>query len=272
MVLTLRSNKKAIKSDRKLKPSVFRKVRDFGKAQCNKLQELIPSFKFINQTPKTVARFIKNTKITLNYGTNLNPEPVDIALYLFFMPLFSPMTSKFHLSILDEHGGHTEDIEKRCDLIMSKKHNQIKTLLTMDGHGRIIGRMISKFENICVYELDRGCHKWHSKFFPKDISFFGNIFDAIDTHIENKTIESVLIYLNFCGIGEQSEAVLQCITKIQTYDETNGTHCIDNLIISFSRCRAGIRIANNLVNELKQWRFEEKTKRQDFVTMSRNIQ
>jgi hypothetical protein len=268
MVLTLRSNKKAIKGNRKMKFSVFRKVKDFGKAQYSKLEELKSSFALC-KTAKEIAKFIKDVKITLNYGTNLNPEPVDIALFLFFMPSFSPITSKFDLSILDYYGGHTYDIEKRCDLILSKKNDKIKTLLTMDGHGRIVGRMVSIFENIRVYEIDRGCHKWHSKFFPKGTSYFGNIFDAIDKHIENETIESVLIYINFCGIGEQSNTVLQCISKIQTYDETNGTHCIDNLIISFSRCRAGVRNAKNLVNELKQWGFEEKTQRQDFVTMSR---
>ena len=116
------------------------------------------------------------------------------------------------------------DQETRAKIILSymERHN-IKNLITMDGHGRFVGMIMSKLVEklhykhknkqkvkeelqkykVYLIDIDEHVTLWHKAFLP---SYFvntlptGSVFDLSDDLINNS-----MVYLNFCGIGDQME-------------------------------------------------------------------
>jgi hypothetical protein len=184
------------------------------------------------------------------------------------LPAWLPMMDKIVKS-------HSNDLDRRCEIIKTiiNRNTNIKFIITMDGHGRLVGRLLNACPNvrILVYDIEAEAHEWHEMVFPTDrtISYNKNVFDAIYEAIETGLIEYTVIYLNFCGIGQQTDAVLKCMEAIRAYDNQHDTQCIKQFVVSFSNCRK-THLSDNLKQKIQEMypAFILQTLRKDFITMS----
>lgn len=109
--------------------------------------------------------------------------------------------------------GHEEDLDERASIIAKrcKNNTAIKSIHTMDGHGRFITRLIKKlidekiFEerpdfNILVYDLDFETDLWHKITMPLGTGKKGNILVELNKAIDDKSINEKIFYLNFSGL------------------------------------------------------------------------
>jgi hypothetical protein len=205
----------------------------------------------------------------VNYSSGgLTVTPVDSPVFCALLPNVLTLSEK--LPYLDEIGRHTDDIEERSDYIIDlvRRNTHIDTIMTMDGHGRLYERLLRQLKNrvdINVYDICEDSHAWHIEHFESGSSYFEDIFDAIDREYDVNTIQSKLIYLNFCGIGGQSETIIGCIHKIKRKIP------LDQIIVSFSTARAGMKNTRNLYNYLVSLDFKMLTNRTGFVTMVYSI-
>ena len=91
------------------------------------------------------------------------------------------------------------DYERRARYISSISRGA-SFILLMDGHGRMVYRLLELCPNshIVVVDQDSVVNQWHEAFFPRErvSSIQGDIFDIIPRY----PVDSV-IYLNFCGIS-----------------------------------------------------------------------
>lgn len=205
----------------------------------------LPSFNFL---PFEIRNKIKNSNnyyfkkrafidfiLNYNHGENKFKPSLKQIFYLkkyneYFQNMSDNMDPKdwlkLNLNLL--YSPFTEwvknDQENRVNIILSymDKHN-IKNLITMDGHGRFTGMIMSKileklkhkYKNnekikeelskykIYLIDIDENVTLWHKAYLP---SYFvntlptGSVFDLSDDLINNS-----MVYLNFCGIGDQME-------------------------------------------------------------------
>jgi len=108
--------------------------------------------------------------------------------------------------------GHEKDLDERAELIATRCLNDItiKSIHTMDGHGRFITRLIKKlidnniFDrpnfNIFVYDLDDETDMWHKITMPLGTAIKGNILTELENSINDDTINEKLFYVNFSGL------------------------------------------------------------------------
>ena len=125
------------------------------------------------------------------------------------------------------------DQETRAKIILSymERHN-IKNLITMDGHGRFVGMIMfklvqklqRKYKNkekvkeelqkykVYLIDIDENVTLWHKAYLP---SYFvntlptGSVFD-----LSNDLIDNSMIYLNFCGVGNQMKNLKRFVLKM----------------------------------------------------------
>jgi hypothetical protein len=110
--------------------------------------------------------------------------------------------------------GHEDDLDKRA-LIIAKRcidNKAIKSIHTMDGHGRFITRLIKKLIdgnifkerpdfNILVYDLDFETDLWHKITMPLGTGKEGNILVELNKAIDDKSIDEKIFYINFSGLA-----------------------------------------------------------------------
>jgi hypothetical protein len=114
----------------------------------------------------------------------------------------------------DDYTKKEKDYNQRAESIVGKwkKSNFRKTLVLMDGHGRILLRImkelrkLGKVENfeIIVTDLEASVDAWHNEFCPR--KFVRGVQKDIFEFVNNPTY---LTYLNFCGISE-------CLSMLET--------------------------------------------------------
>lgn len=179
------------------------------------------------------------------------------------------------------------DLNVRADIIFDKYKSFMsngetcKEIVLLDGHGRMLRRIltciinrISNLKNehsdttidklqIKIYEVNIANHLWHEYIFPqvgKSITFYSNVMtdDVRNDVIQNNGI----IYLNFSGIGNQEEMIIDFIRKFKTDKEKR------SIVVSFCVSRAAHKYLHTLVpfleNEMGMVR--PLNKRDDFVT------
>lgn len=126
------------------------------------------------------------------------------------------------------------DQETRASIIFSymERHN-IKNLITMDGHGRFTGMIMSKiyeklkrkYKNkkeiikeelskykIYLIDIDENVTLWHKAYLPSNFVNTlptGSVFDLSDD-----LINSSMVYLNFCGVGNQMKNLKRFVLKM----------------------------------------------------------
>jgi len=109
--------------------------------------------------------------------------------------------------------GHEEDLDERALIITDRciNNTNIKSIHTMDGHGRFITRLIKKlvdekiFEkrpefNIFVYDLDDETDLWHKITMPLGTAKKMDILAEINQAIDDESIDEKLFYVNFSGL------------------------------------------------------------------------
>jgi hypothetical protein len=116
-------------------------------------------------------------------------------------------------------------------LVAEMMRRGIKKLRTMDGHGRMLtcfllalqerGEDVDTYE-IEVYEINPNAHTWHEHFFPQ------NVIAVDDDILESVPPADTMLYLNFCGIGEQIDDVKEHLSQIFA------VHPDSKVMISFS--------------------------------------
>ena len=221
----------------------------------NNYRRRLPSLNFL---PEEIRKEIKNSCnqfykkkkfldfiLNYNHGENkFKPTPKQI-LYLEKYKEYFPNISndmdpknwlKLNLNLLFNPFSEwvKNDQETRAKIILSymERHN-IKNLITMDGHGRFVGMIMSKLveklhykyknkqkvkEELLKYkvyliDIDEHVTLWHKAFLP---SYFvntlptGSVFDLSDDLINNS-----MVYLNFCGIGDQMENLKRFVFSLQ---------------------------------------------------------
>ncbi len=130
--------------------------------------------------------------------------------------------------------GVKNDQETRASIILSymDKH-KIKNLITMDGHGRFTGMIMSKileklkhkYKNkkekikeelskykIYLIDIDENVTLWHKAYLPSNFVNTlptGSVFDLSDD-----LINSSMVYLNFCGVGNQMKNLKRFVLKM----------------------------------------------------------
>jgi hypothetical protein len=162
--------------------------------------------------------------------------------------------------------GRTSDLSKRStevfstwcniynDTRMANKYNT--KLVIMDGHGRIVAKLLNKISKtkspqdfiIKVVDVDPIVTEWHKLFFPAQnvVSCTGNILEY--------STEDNLVYMNFCGLGNQKVKVMNKCTS-----------SLSNFFLSFSTARNAKKNIE-LLDLLKDRKMIGNTKRQDFVS------
>lgn len=181
--------------------------------------------------------WFREMKYHLSHGTR-------IERYTFFRNFFQ------HCIDIDIMGSnHDEDLDLRSIVVANKIiqnfiiGQQCDRIVTMDGHGRLIKRIITRLldfgstltdlqesyalflqnVHIQVCEKDIGNQIWHSNVFPVDVDsefvtcYLGNIFD--DKIIIPVAQCNGILYLNFSGIGNQCEISINIIRQFVAFGQ-----------------------------------------------------
>lgn len=145
------------------------------------------------------------------------------------------------------------------DIVKNMLDTGKQTLVTMDGHGRFVRifyyllslfkkqRKYSHIElcnfNIILYEIDPIVHQWHEIFMPTTVE------NRDRSILDHEIQENELLYLNFCGLGNQ-------VSSVRRYLEEN-IATQHNIFLSFSE--RGIRKKKkNYTDASKFSRFSDK--------------
>lgn len=196
--------------------------------------------------------------------------------------------------------GHENDLEQRSlqfteriinGFFKGMKHCKI---LTLDGHGRFIIRiltiLIDFYENIIdddikkkflsflnnsilkVYELDPYNHIWHINTLPCCSELNNILGENNDFRWSNDDF----VYLNFSGLHDQSE---RCLELIDDFIKNGNS---DKIMISYARCRSAIKIADLFTKNLIKRNFVFLTDRSisksgiigegNFITMGKTFE
>jgi hypothetical protein len=145
------------------------------------------------------------------------------------------------------------DQDKRIDLINRVRlifkemfMRQQTEIILLDGHGRTIFLLIQfmhvynyKF-NIKVYEISDPTHLWHEDFFPTlpdpvNNNVLVNINESIEQLISTPelceaNLPNRLVYLNFCGIQDLYQLILNFIKKYENYNPRNFSLWISSIV------------------------------------------
>jgi len=124
---------------------------------------------------------------------------------------------------------YVSDQDMRAETIINKmKLLNKRRLVTMDGHGRFLLSFVHKLieleENLCEWnieliDIDEYVHKWHELYLPQWVlSRSGNIMDIATP--EYLADHNAFLYMNFCGVGNQYEKLLQFILNMHKRNET----------------------------------------------------
>ena len=179
----------------------IRRIRRIFGEEINHKNPLQPSLKQVKK--------LESMKGVVNYLQTIKPTDWCKIMEQHIGYLF---IGKAELKIADQ--------QLRADKLVSyvKANPQIKTIVTMDGHGRFIlsllqalGHMANDI-NIKVVDIDPIVNRWHQSFFPNRIeSVEGNIFNYVPN-------QHTLVYMNFCGIGGQEgqENLAKYLSNIQS--------------------------------------------------------
>lgn len=103
------------------------------------------------------------------------------------------------------------NLQRRAQLLINQlnANPNIKRIIFMDGHGRMLYCMLEQILHHCpnrlndlkfvVVDVDKATHDWHTLFFPIEHTecIHGNIYDLDETYYS----ESNLFYFNFCAVG-----------------------------------------------------------------------
>jgi len=182
---------------------------------------------------------------------NSNKERWNSYLELFYSE--NKSDNKFlNFDILGS--GHEKDLDERASLIANRclSDTTIKSIHTMDGHGRFVTRLIKKLMdnnifdnrpefNIFVYDLDNETDMWHQITMPLGTAKKGNILNELEKSINDDTINEKLFYINFSGLtitqkqngGVNSHKSVKSTRK--TINKTYKTNSLNNVNISSKR-------------------------------------
>jgi len=226
----------------------------------------------------------------MNDLQNVNTSTHELwKIYLLLFYIKDTTNTYFFIDLDLLGSGHDDDLDERADIIVNRiiHNDNIKNLYTMDGHGRLITRIVVKLQiespdffinnpdfNIFVYEIDDEVHMWHRITLPNGSAIKGNIIDELDKSIQDGSIEEKLFYCNFSGLSGQGARIINCYNLLYESDDTDN---IDNVIVSFSSVREGKKSADNLLkgiidlNETKLLDINKRivllTERNDFYTI-----
>jgi hypothetical protein len=166
--------------------------------------------------------------------------------------------------------GHDDDLEIRADIIakkikeFQKKGTEIKDIVTIDGHGRLIRRLAEKFigdnyfidehktKNIIVTDVNYCNHMWHEVTLPfgsahkSEVQQKG-IFELLLGAMENGYICDQFYYVNLSGLVGQKDKILEIIERLKSENCPGGINGLEHLMISFAHSQAGRGPASELV-------------------------
>lgn len=193
--------------------------------------------------------------------------------------------------------GHDEDLDQRAFIVSSKiiqnlvLHQQCDRLLTVDGHGRLIRRVLRNllefsqqlidnpevFEMYAIFlnnlklricEINIGNDLWHSNTLPVDPQE-GYFSDSSNSILIEQEIQAAyngngIVYFNFSGLIGQGD---RCIEIIRIFTEHGQSW---RILISFSGVRGAADLARRMSIELERLGFHRGTDRSigsdEFVT------
>jgi hypothetical protein len=208
-----------------------------------------------------------------------------------YLDIFGSQNNQNNILQLDTLGSsHDEDLDKRARLVAIRVINNptIQSIHTIDGHGRLIVRIVREIlrlkprffrENphfdVFVYNIDEEAHIWHQMTLPNGCAKSNNIFDVLNTSIKTNDIKSQLFYLNLSGLMGQGDRIRDSFVELFKKPEN-----MKNLIVSFAASQNGREPAFNLVSQLIEFNelletngandyvIETKTNRTDFFTFA----
>jgi len=211
-----------------------------------------------------------------------NPNITKEDIWYNFLDLFDgryrdPNSSDIFVDVFGLGSGHDADLEERADIIAERcKNNNIRNLITMDGHGRFLCSFLNKIDilkrnpsifedndlSIYICDIDEETINWHDYLFPTNVSVSCNILSfIINSFIHGKINDDDLFYLNFSGLLNQSKDIIFIIQMFIDHELQ------DNILLSFSTVRGAKDPSTLLINELQDKGFQLLTDREDFVTM-----
>ena len=203
-------------------------------------------------------------------------------IYRFSEHALEEWLNIFSKLCLFKRGEKDTDYDARVDYIWNKWNmiciNDKETkLVLMDGHGRIVYRLLKKIHDnglqnsrkIVVVDLDQTVDRWHKAFFPSCSveSVHGDIFKQANR------IKPCFLYLNFCGIAGMVENTMnisnQYILSFSTMRRNADLDAIWNFIDNGSNVDLVHETGeiSKLLKYLKEIEFEKISIRRDFVTI-----
>lgn len=242
---------------------------------------------FFIDSPIFKEYFIKINKLQSPPDQKYSPkERWTDYLELFYKP---PSNETLFLDYDKLGSNHEADLNERAEFIVSRCiQNGLKSIHTIDGHGRLIIRIVDLLiQNdsidmnsfvIFVYDVSEDSNMWHHMTLPLGTTQSGesgNILNLLISQSENKEyLADKMFYLNFSGLTNQGKMVFEIIKKV---DKTKN---IQNIVVSFSCVRGALIPCNELYKQLitltdkDGHSFNEITKRSkindsmgDFLTM-----
>ncbi len=160
--------------------------------------------------------------------------------------VFRKVTTRINFSYLFFDEEKEVDLINRVRLIFKEMYMRKQTeIILLDGHGRTIFLLIQfmhvynyKF-NIKVYEISEPTHLWHEDFFPTSPDPENNVLVNIQGSIEQlistpelcqANLPNRLVYLNFCGIDQLYQLILNFIKKYKDYVPQNFSLWISSIV------------------------------------------
>jgi len=175
------------------------------------------------------------------------------------------------------------DYDARADFIWKQWNDMCRNndvnLVLMDGHGRIIYRLLKKIKEhglegkrrIIVVDMNPIVDRWHKLFLPIDHveSIRGDIFEII------KNMDNYLLYLNFCGFAGMVDNIMairgRYILSLSTLNINPDLKSIQRYIESKRQESVKLRYPNGEIGKLLKYlekvEFENVSIREDFITI-----
>ena len=184
----------------------------------------------------------------------------------WFLELYRPQNRRKLLDF-DVLGGcdQQDDLDERASILVNRILNNpfITSLHTMDGHGRLILRVVSKLLDrepqffitrptfyFHVYDIDEVTNLWHELILPHACTIVKqDIFETLLPSIETGDIQTQLFYLNFCGLMGQGPQVYDMYEMLSKKEQHS---LMNNLVVSFSNIREGQHAATQLCRQLME--------------------
>lgn len=217
--------------------------------------EVVPSIsnkELIFDRLENIDQLIDNVKLTLNSVKNSIMVSDKQLEYIdtFNLDILGNLSNSDWYDLMDKDNllfkhhrnrkalfkDQMERAEKVVDIMTTRR---IKTLRTLDGHGRFIFCFMKVLKRkgcniddyvIEIYDIDKNTHKWHEKIFPNNCLVCNdNICSNEKEDIDALTGDDsqTFLYLNFCSLGKEAKNTVNYIIDLISKG-------VKNLMVSFS--------------------------------------